>query len=336
MTILKLGLVHVMGEHDTGKTTFALECGAKPERICFFDTDIKTGSIAKEMQDSGRKFGKYVDVVAETVGMKEPELYDYLVKQIATIKPDMYDVIIFDTWAMFSEIFHHYVETHMKDFKIGWSPKGDIKGSQIWKVSGDLEAIFYNRLLAVSPLVVLITHLKNHTVGSIRTGKQIPDCKNSLVQKANLRVWLRHNPDGAEPIGLILKRISKHVFSDDGIKTVQVLPRRMKPFTWERIKYYWDNPVGNREPTAEETLDEYELSILKGTLTRDQEKVLEIGRIFGEGVGAESESNTPQKEFDNDTIEKVRTLKGEGKAIPLIAKEIGLSIPEIISIINKE
>jgi len=36
MTIMK-GVIHVTGEHDTGKTTFALECGAQPEQICFFD-----------------------------------------------------------------------------------------------------------------------------------------------------------------------------------------------------------------------------------------------------------------------------------------------------------
>ena len=33
------GIIQVTGPHDVGKTTFALECGAK--RILFVDDDIK-------------------------------------------------------------------------------------------------------------------------------------------------------------------------------------------------------------------------------------------------------------------------------------------------------
>jgi len=57
------GTMQVTGEHDAGKTTFALECGAEPGRILFIDDDLKGKSTVKEFTDMGVEFGRYVDLV---------------------------------------------------------------------------------------------------------------------------------------------------------------------------------------------------------------------------------------------------------------------------------
>ena len=68
-------------------------------------------------------------------------------------------------------------------FKQFYSPRGDIKGAEIWKASFDYEAIVIDRLLQIAPLVILSTHLKDHNIGAVKTGAQIPDCKKPVVER---------------------------------------------------------------------------------------------------------------------------------------------------------
>ena len=168
------------------------------------------------------------------------------------------------------------MEANPTKFRQKWSPMGAIKGAQMWQSSFDLEAQILDRLTEMAQLVILTTHLKPEVKQNVKTGRQIADCKKPLVQKTHLRLWLHLNPDSPEPIGLVLKRISKHTSTQDGIKTINVLPRKLVPCTWEKIREYWDNPIGNRKPLPEELLDEYEMSVLEGILTADLKLVLDL------------------------------------------------------------
>jgi len=92
-----------------------------------------------------------------------------------------------------------------------------------------------------------------------------------------MRLWLRQNPEGGVPIALVLKRISKIEIDDNGIKPVNVLPRKVTPrdgalSIWDGINYYWSNPYGNRQPEENEIPTPFELSILDGILTDDQKE----------------------------------------------------------------
>ena len=158
---------------------------------------------------------------------------------------------------------------------------------EIWKVSFDYETAVIDELLQVAPLVILITHLKDQTIGAVKTGAQIPDCKRPLVEKSRLRIWMRHNPSSPAPIGLVLKRLSKVVATDQGIVPINVLPRKVNPCTWKRILEYWENPIGDREPEPSEIPNEFEFSILDGVLTADQKDALHINRIEADLKAAE-------------------------------------------------
>lgn len=273
------GLVHITGEPDTGKTTFAMSTGFQPSEIAFFDDDLKTQSIADQLAVAGTPFGHYVNLTKASLGMRELEFHDLVMSELDKLEGKSFKVLIFDTWTRFENTFHPVVQQNPMRFKQFYSSKGDIKGAEIWKASFDYEAIVIDRLLQIAPLVILSTHLKDHNIGAVKTGAQIPDCKKPVVEKSRIRIWLRHNPDGPAPIGLVLKRLSKVEVGPNGIVPINVLPRKVNPCTWERILHYWENPIGDTEPSDDEMPNAFELSILDGVLTADQKDALRINRV---------------------------------------------------------
>lgn len=290
------GLIHVTGEPDTGKTTFALSCGFKPSEIAFFDDDLKTLSIANQLAEAGTPLGFYVNLTKETIGMREIEFHNFVMDKINGLKDKGFKALVFDTWTRFENTFHPVVQQNPTKFKQFFSPNGTFKAMEIWKVSFDYEARVIDEMLQVAPLVILITHLKDQTIGSVKTGAEIPDCKKPVVEKSRLRIWTRHNPDSPSPIGLVLKRLSKVIVTEEGIVPVNVLPRKVNPCTWKRILEYWEEPIGDREPSANEMPNEFELSILDGVLTADQKDALRINRIDAD-IKAQEEQEMKRAEL---------------------------------------
>jgi hypothetical protein len=338
MPVLFKGIVHVSGELDTGKTMFAFSCGAQPEDIAFIDDDIKGASVVDQIESQKKKLGFYRNLYDASSGLTELKFFDKGIEIISDMEKEVekrkkpFDAIIWDTWARFEGMFHPYVVTYPQKFRQYWSPNGVIKGAEQWKASFNLESEILNRLQKVGKLVILTSHLKPETIpGGKKTGKFIPDCKQPVAQKSLLRVYLRHNPDGPYPIGLILKRISRQVVGDKGIEIVSVLPRKMKPFTWERIRWYWDNPIGDRPLDANEKPDEYELSILDGTLTEDQKYILHSQP----DVVPEEEEAPLAVNATPEVISRVKELKAQNKPNPVIARELELSVREVGAILSQ-
>lgn len=307
MTTLIGGLIHATGEPDVGKTSFGLECGAPPERIAFIDDDIKGAPTARELAAQGTPFALYRDLVALGRGMDEEQLHGIgtvVIGEIEAYAGEL-DAIIWDTWSRFAKTCHPWVVAHPRLFRKHWSPMGTIKGAQQWLSSFDYEAQIIARLCAIAPLVILTTHLKAAYRGNVRIPDRfVPDCTRAVTQKARFRVWLRRNPDSPQPIGLVLKRLSQVRKADNGgIEVVNVLPLRMKPCTWAEIGRYWADPMGDHRPTAEETPDEFELSLLQGTLTEDQERTFRLmlrqGAFGEEEVATESGAQEETEEADD-------------------------------------
>jgi hypothetical protein len=286
------GLIHVTGEPDTGKTTFALTCGFAPAEIAFFDDDLKTQTIADALAEQGTPFGAYYNLTKLSIGMREIQFHDLVVGLIDQLRRDTYEVVIFDTWTRFENTFHPVVQKNPTRFKEFYSPMGSIKGAETWKASFDYETVVIDKLMQVAPLVILVTHLKDQSIGAVKTGKEIPDCKKPIVEKSRLRIWTRHNPAGPAPLGLVLKRLSK-VTVNGGIHAVNVLPRKLNPCTWEVILNYWENPIGERQPEPGEMPNEFELSILDGVLTEDQKDVLHINRVESDRPAITEQSTQP-------------------------------------------
>lgn len=266
------GIFHVTGEPDTGKTWFALHCGAEPKEIAFIDDDLKTLAIARQLEERGTPFALYENLT-QAKDVKELDLNKHcetLIEKMTKIKPR---VIIWDTWTRFQQTFRTVVQTNPLKFRNIYSSMGKIKGAEQNLAALMQESQTIARLGEIAEQVFLITHLKSAYKGGVPTGGERPAASNALQQKANFRLFLKHNPDGPAPIGLVLKRISK--IADGTFGLVNVLPRKVVPCTWEKIAEYWANPIGDRQPTPEEMPDEYEIAILDDTLSPDEKMVME-------------------------------------------------------------
>ncbi len=172
VTQLINGIIHVTGEHDTGKTSFALESGAMPERICLFDDDVKGRATVNEFREE-HKIGAYHDLAALNKGKTEVDYYFAVMELFDAIKPDQFDTIILDTWPRFAKCLHSYVITHKTEFKQHWSGKGSIKGAEEWVESQWLEARILGQLQEKASLVVVVSHLKDYYANNAKVARQI-------------------------------------------------------------------------------------------------------------------------------------------------------------------
>jgi hypothetical protein len=338
------GLVQVTGEHDSGKTTFALGASDKPKDICVVDDDIKTKTIVDEL--GSQNLGMYIDLVNETKDMKETSYFDHCMNIINKRLPECiknerkgkkFELLVWDTWARFENTIQPMVLKAPSKYRESYSPKGDIKGAQIWQASFDYEAQILSTLQSVADLVIIVSHLKADSLNGVKTGRLVPDSKRPITQKCFMRIYLRHNPDHAAPIGLVLKRPSKHVITDKGIETINVLPRKMNPITWDRINNFWEHPVGDISFLPGEMPDEDDLGALNNILTNQQMNVFRQSvELVKLGVSEEAPLAEPdEKIFSEDDVERAKKLQVEGNPPPKISKIMGVSVPDVIKMLNQ-
>jgi len=318
------GIIQVTGENDTGKTTFALECGADPSRICFLDSDVKGRATIDQLLADGVKFGDYHDLTHLAEDKNELEFFDAVMSIINGIKKDDFDAILFDTWGRFGKCFHPYVSANPSKFKRKWSPSGKIKGAEMWQEAQQYESRILNQMGKLAPLVVIVSHLKDHWMNSAKTGKQIPASSRTFNRVPRFRIWLRHNPSSPVPIGLVLKRVDKKIHVEGkGLRTISVLPRKIVPqegheSLWDTIQWYFDNPVGTREPTKDEIPNEFEMSVLNGTLTAEQRYTLELMLKAG---AVDTEEDIDLSEPDEIEV-FVSEMRSQGASDPRIAHSL--------------
>lgn len=337
MGVLFSGIVHASGGRDAGKTTLIVECGAEPQDICFIDSDVKGKATVDSLLDKGLKFGMYVDLTKETAKMKETEYHYHVADLIYTRiqehiqkerKGKPFECIGFDNFAMYENSFFPVVNKKPLDYRETYSAKGDIKGAQIWQASFDYETRVLSDLLGMTKMLILTSHLKNETVGAIKTGRFIPDCKKPVLEKAVFRVFMYPSGTYAAPVGLILKRPSRvEVDPNGGIKVINVLPRKMNPFTWERVRWFFDHPVGDKAFLEDELPDEYDQSLLSNQLTPDQHQIFDAHiELAKRGI-----LNVEEEEvaLDPEFIRKSREMQEAGYSLPEISKELGKTIPEV-------
>lgn len=278
------GILNVTGEPDSGKTWFALSSGAAPERTAFIDDDVKGAAIVQQLKAEGRSFGYYRNLVRESKGMREIQFHKLCISILDEISKGEFDALVWDTWTRFENTFHPMVASNPNEYRQFYSSMGQIKGAEQWGAAFEYEARVLDALTETAPLVILTSHLKKDA-----SKRDVAEAKKPLVQKSRMRVYLRHSPDSPEPTGLMLKRLSKAVVTDTGMKPVNVTYRKVFPLTWENLIHYWNNPVGNDKPPAGEQLNEFELSILDGILTKDQKDVLALSLIDAEREREEEE-----------------------------------------------
>jgi hypothetical protein len=335
------GVVLITGEHGTGKTSMALEVG-DPSRTMFVDNDLKGRSTVKQVREDGVEFGRYVDLITLTRGKRALESHMIGLSLIDEIGDDEFDVISWDTWTEFSSTCHAYVKQYPDKFRDPdrWAAMGKIRSGEEYKEARFYEAELISRLQQKAPVVVLVSHLKNQYLNNAPTGKEIPAVSKAVDRVCNLRLWLRHNPDPAihTPIGLVLKNIDKKVYDPElrRLRTVQILPTKISPLPgerslWDSIERYYNDPAGLREPTPDEIPDDFESSIVQGTLTEDQR----LSWLTAIKQERDREAEEMLLEMEENRV-RAHELQESGMGFPQIAKELEIPIPNVIRLLKEE
>lgn len=277
------GIFHGTGEPDTGKTSWAL--GAYPlENTAYFYDDVKKFTIEgiDDIESLKAEFGMFIDLRERYPATEYKVLgyYQAINELFNNIPNDKFSSIIFDTWSRIGSTIRYYAKANPYEFREAkaFSSKGDIKGKQEWGEANNVEAEFISKLSRKCKALFLVTHIKEKYIANVASGTFEPDAGKAFGKVCNMRLWFRHNANSGVPITLVLKRISKVNLVDGYIQPINVLPRKITPLpnetsVWQAISRYWENPVGNREPTQDEIPSPFELSILDGILTNDQKEI---------------------------------------------------------------
>ena len=261
------GMVAVISNYGVGKTTFALECGYHPKDIVFINDDVKEVGFEDD-------FKEYIDLVAVSKKKKLLELHDYCLDLISKLPKSK--VIIWDTWTTFQSTFFQYVKANEHEFRNPkeWAGKPSIKAGEWYNETWRYEGAILSELKEKCDLLILTFHLKQFYLDNNPVpGKFKPGHDRAIEKYADLRVWLTPNPDNQVPIGLVLKNISRRRVTDDGIRTSQVLPLRLPVCNWSAVNLYWQNPAGNLKIEENERPNEFELSLIEGTLTPEDKRL---------------------------------------------------------------
>lgn len=333
------GVILVTGEHGTGKTTLALESGS-PSGMWFVDDDLKGNATVKQIRSDGVEFGRYINFIEETQGMKALDVHMKGLEIIEKIESNGADVVVWDTWTRFASSCHAYVVAHPNKFRDpdNWAAMGKIRSGEEYKEARLYEADLISRLQSKARLVVLVSHLKNQYLNNAPTGKEIPAVSKAVDRVCNLRLWLRHNPESHTPIGLVLKNIDRKIYDPDldRLRTVKILPTKITPqeaerSLWDAIYRYYNDPAGLREPLAHEIPDNFESSIVEGTLTEDQ-RLSWLYAIRQERERAEEEEMIRALE----SRARAREMKEEGASFAEISKALDIPIKQAVQILREE
>lgn len=318
------GIVHITGDPDVGKTIAVLQA-IHPKKTAFFHDDVKVPPV--EPKD----FGLFVDLVQEAKGLKLLEFRQFVLeKYLFKIKKDQYEAIVFDTWARFGLSLRQYAILNPNEFREPqtFSKLGSAKGGEMWNEAHRYEALIISELAKLAPFVGLVTHLKDAYEGGAKTGQKRPDTGKAFDRVCNFRIWLRHNPNSGVPIALVLKRLNEARVTENGLEVTNILPWKLTPkngdnSVWDVIDRYRLSPFGNRQPMPDETPDSFEMSILTGTMTKEQREIWQ--------------ANLKDKQVADR--EEVELLAGQDQVINLKVKELaaaGLGPIEIMELVNSE
>ena len=321
MSVLLNGMMVIQGEDGVGKTTLAVMASDNPKKIAYLDADYGKGEAV--VGDLG--IGHHIRVAEEAAAkkMNDVEYHRYVMNQIENL-PDGLDTIVYDNPTRLGYGAHNYVKSGDRRYRESYAPMGQIKAAQIWQ---DTKKVHFPDLYALmrskARLVIWCSHMKpERDDAGVATGGLEPDYDSSLRKGAEFIVYLMRNTrrESVQPVGLVIK----HPKGKINLKTreiVRVFPDRIDPMNWNKIAEYLKNPYGARSKEEREEFerpDEYESSIIHGSLSPEQRKVYEFNRAIAimkleEQMAADIIELIPQVKAPSDALRAnaiVSKLKG--------------------------
>jgi len=273
------------------------------------------------------------------------EYYHWFVNEMdIKLEDGKYKYLIIDTIEPIEAAMTAAVDDGVKKFGWGGSRAyGRMETEGVRPLYENMIESFYQRGVEV---VGISTHIKpvwmddKPIMNKVKPGGRIA----VLSRLSSLMLWLVQddtNEDGA-PAALVLKaRLGKMVADNGGWKVQRVLPKRIPRFTWSEIDRYMEYPANMADPASGELPSSSEIDMISEFLTDEQMKLMVIGAEMerdlarqGKGVlnnGIESLLGDVSDEIQGE----VGILFASGVPAPLIAKRIGLSLPQVRAILTK-
>lgn len=290
------GIITVTGAVNSGKTSFALQCGYKLQEIEYYGFDGKKPDVYAE---DGRKlenaFGFYREYLGIMAESKELKMIEDFLADINTKRPNT-KVCIIDGEEMFRRNFAAYVKRNKDKLRDYWYGRGGI-----WQSYEELgfakkfEAALFTSLQDRFDLIFIINHLEGvrddeseKDEKPLIPGKHRADIKEPLIQKAKVRFWIVPTDGSLCPSAIVLKNPGKHVVDTKTgkIKTMTVFPPKLSPFAlgekrgfvslWDVIEHYEKNPFSEKFPKVEkfEMLTDAEQEMVSEDLTESDKQLL--------------------------------------------------------------
>lgn len=323
------GIVHVTGSKGSGKTTLCLQV-APLKQIALFHSDVKYPGI------DPKEFGLFVDLQKLSEGKKLFELRQAVLDKLNSIKPGQYSAIVFDTWPRIGEAFRNWIIAHPNEIRekdaFVMRHNAQVVGSQTWKDAYEYEAhiIWKIHSLTGNGFLGLITHTKEESQGGAKTGRDIPDASRILYQVANWQVWLIRNGHGL-PTVVSMKPLGEAKVKDGRYQMVNVLPDRFDCLpddesVWDAIDRYRVNPFGNRTASDDEKPNEFELSIIRGTLTKEQKQIWQAN-LKAREVEEIADIQIDDASLTDEQIDLIRRLRADDESSLKIVKALNEQFP---------
>lgn len=319
------GLAHISGPRGIGKTTLAIETGAEPEHVAFFDGEQSAANYHAQL-----KFSVYHDLVKEftarhsTFG-SDLAYYEYTNSLMQRLSGG-YDVFVFENVTRFESGMAEFVRAHPKDFGLSRGQLEKMPGL-VW---GKMKSLYEKWLLSISnkaSLVIVTTRLGGEWKGGRPTGAMKPKGKDTLEWLSFLQLWLRPNPVSSVPAAIVLKeRLGKWQRVDGKWKPQRVLPYRLPRCTWESIRGYMRNPADLAHPAPGEALSKEEGHMLRGTLTEEQRAQLRLAVLDAEAEARKTTEKEPEEISGGiqNIGEFLAALTQKGLSPPDVQQKLGL------------
>lgn len=354
--IIPGGIVEVIGEFDSGKTSFALESGCNPENTVFVDDDVKGKATVKQLMADGLHFADYIDFTEMVAGKNNFQVYQEVENVIARIEKlvenKKVECLVWDTWQRAGESFVEYVRAYPEKFVVKnsngnyWTGNSAIIMGTQYKYAALHEAAILNKLQKIIPIIFLISHTKSNYVNNVVAGVKAASSR-TLNRIPYFRVWLRRNPNSPIPIALTMKRINKKIFDESvgGLRTISILPDKIVPniilpeenvtkhndrSLWDTIARYYVHPVGLREPLKEEMPNEEENAILSGTMTKEQ-RLAWIASLKQQKLIEEEEALV----LEQENIAKAIEMNEDGKSLTEIANALSVPLTDVVKWVSQ-
>jgi len=299
-------MIAITSDYGIGKTTFALECGYEPKDMIFVNDDVKETGFESQ-------FGQYVNLIPMSKGMTILDFHNQCIKMIDKMKK--HKVIIWDTWTQFANTLYFHVVDNPDKFrtKRQYAGTSAIVAGRMYQDAYRLEGTIISTLKSKCDLLILTFHLAPLFIDNVAIPDRYKPGHDKAISKyADLRIWLTPNPDSQMPTGLVMKNISKRTIEKGkGIRTKQVLPLRLERCNWDTILNYWKNPIGDAKRGEMERPNEFELSLISGTLTPENKRMYQAGVVM---------AKISERAEDHEQVETIKAVLKNMQDAPIPVK----------------